>query len=285
MLVQNKPFSLNKTLLVNGRLMNLSTPRVMGILNVTPDSFFDGQRYTDEVHQLAQVEKMLTEGADFIDVGGNSTRPGAEDISEEEEMRRVVPAVRSISKKFPEAVISVDTFRASVAQKSCEVGAAIINDISAGERDERMVETVASLGVPYIMMHTRGTPQTMMQQTQYENLVREIIDYFHPKIYNLQQAGVKDIIIDPGFGFAKAGGQNFELLSQLDRFHIFEKPVLVGLSRKTMIWKTLKINPEQALNGTTALNTFALLKGVSILRVHDVREAKEIIELLNRLPA
>ena len=255
----------------------------MGILNVTPDSFYDGGKFVDEVNILRQVEKMLNEGADFIDVGGYSSRSDANDISDTEELARIIPVVKVLLKEFPSAIISIDTFRSSVAKAAVDVGAAIINDISAGELDKAMIETVAGLQVPYIAMHMQGTPQTMAQFTNYENVTKEIIDYFHRKISQLQHAGLKDIIIDPGFGFAKTVDQNFELLNKLDHLQIFEKPLLVGLSRKSMIWRTLKTTPESALNGTTALNTLALLKGASILRVHDVKEAKEVIQLIGQL--
>jgi len=281
--MQSKIFSANKTLNVKGRLIDLSEPKVMGILNVTPDSFYDGFRYTDETSILKQVEKMVSEGVDFIDVGGNSTRPGAVGISEEEELNRILPVVKIIAKKFPEIVISIDTFRSMVAKHAVEAGAFIINDISGGDLDPKMFDTVASLHVPYILMHMKGTPQTMMNEAAYENLLKEILDYFHQKIFKLQRLGVKDILIDPGFGFAKTVGQNFELLNKLDHFKILEKPMLVGLSRKSMIWRTLKTDPEGALNGTTALNTIALLKGANLLRVHDVREAKEVIQLTRQL--
>jgi dihydropteroate synthase len=278
--MQSKIFSVNKTLNVCGRLIDLSEPKIMGILNVTPDSFYDGLKYTEEKSILKQVEKMISEGADFIDVGGNSTRPGAENISVEEELARVLPAVKIISKTFPAAVISIDTFRASVAKRVVEEGASIVNDISGGNLDPNMFETIASLQVPYILMHMKGTPQTMMKETTYGNLLKEILDYFHQKIHRLHLLGVKDIIIDPGFGFAKSVDQNFDLLNKLEHFQIIEKPLLVGLSRKSMIWRTLKAKPEGALNGTTVLNTIALLHGASILRVHDVREAKEVIQLV-----
>ncbi len=281
--MQSKIFSGNKTLNVRGRLIDLSEPKIMGILNVTPDSFYDGFKYTDEASILKQVEKMVSEGADFIDVGGNSTRPGAEIISEEEELNRVLPTIKSIFKNFPNTVISVDTFRAIVAAQAIEAGASIINDISGGDLDPKMFQTIASVQVPYILMHMKGTPQTMMKEVTYENLLKEIIDYFHQKISKLQSLGVKDIIIDPGFGFAKTVDQNFDLLDKLDRFEILGKPIMVGLSRKSMIWRTLKANPGGALNGTTVLNTIALTKGASILRVHDVREAKEVIQLTRQL--
>ena len=281
--MQSKIFSANKTLNAGGRLIDLSRPRVMGILNVTPDSFYDGKKFNDEKAILAQVEKILKEGADFIDVGGYSTRPGAEDVLVEEELRRVLPAIDAIVKNFPEAIISIDTFRSEVARKAVEAGAAMINDVSGGEMDEKMFSTVASLRVPYVLMHMRGTPQTMVQDTNYDNLLKDIIDYFHTKIFRLQKIGIKDIIIDPGFGFAKTAEQNFEVLNKLELFQILNKPILVGISRKSMIWKTLKVSAEEALNGTTALNAVALLKSASILRVHDVREAKEVIELVHQL--
>lgn len=281
--MQSKLFSANKTLNIRGRMIDLSTPKIMGVLNVTPDSFYDGFRYTDENSILKQVEKMLTEGADFIDVGGYSTRPGAEEISVDEEKRRVLFAINLILKKFPECVISIDTFRSSIAKEAVEASAAIVNDISGGELDSTMFDTIAKLNVPYILMHMKGNPQTMNQLTEYENLVKEAIDYFQNKLFKLHRLGVKDIIIDPGFGFAKTVKQNFELLAKLGHFKIFETPLLVGLSRKSMIWKTLKTNSENALNGTTALNTIALIKGASILRVHDVKEAKEVVTLTQQL--
>jgi len=280
--MQSKIFSVNKTLNVRGRVLDLTEPKIMGILNVTPDSFYDGLKYTDEKSILKQIEKMVSEGADFIDVGGNSTRPGAENISEKEELARVLPAIKTISKNFPTAIISIDTFRASVARHAVEEGASIVNDISGGDLDSNMFETIAALQVPYILMHMKGTPQTMMKEAVYKNLLKEIIDYFHQKIVRLHLLGIKDIIIDPGFGFAKTVGQNFILLNNLNRFEIIEKPMLVGLSRKSMIWRTLETSPEGALNGTTALNTIALMGGASILRVHDVREAKEVIQLVQQ---
>ena len=276
-------FSVNKTLNFSGKLIDLSVPKVMGILNVTPDSFFDGGKYSSEKEVVSRVEKMLLDGATFIDVGGYSTRPGAENISLQEETERIIPVIRASVKFFPEAIISIDTFRSEVAKAAVGEGAVIVNDISGGQLDSLMFETIASLKVPYILMHMKGTPQTMTTLSTYENLVKEVTDYFHPKIARLQQLGCKDIIVDPGFGFAKNIDQNFELLNNLDQLRILGKPVLAGLSRKSMIWKTLKIDAEQALNGTTSLNTIALLKGASILRVHDVREAVEVIKLVAKL--
>ena len=283
MVAQSKLFSPNKTLLIAGKVIDLTIPKVMGILNVTPDSFYDGGRYTDENTFLLHAEKMIAEGADFIDVGGYSTRPGAIEISEKEELDRVIPVVKVLLKEFPSAIISVDTFRSAIAKAAIESWASLINDISASELDAAMIETVAALQVPYVAMHMRGTPQTMTQFTTYENLLKEVLEYFHRKLYQLKTAGIKDVIIDPGFGFAKTVDQNFELLNNLERLQILEKPLLVGLSRKSMIWRTLKTNSEAALNGTTTLNTLALLKGASILRVHDVKEAKEVIELMGQL--
>ena len=279
----NSVFRINKTLLVKGKLIDLSEPKVMGILNITPDSFYDGGKFTEETKILKQVEKMLEEGATFIDIGGCSTRPGAKDISEEEEKKRVLPAIEAILINFPQIIISVDTFRSSIAKIAVEAGAAMVNDISGGSLDKKMPEVVASLQVPYILMHMQGTPQTMASLANYENLLKEMIDYFHQKINVFQALGVKDIIIDPGFGFAKTIDHNFELLRKLEYLRILEKPVLVGLSRKSTIWKTLSIQPEEALNGTTALHTVALLKGAGILRVHDVKEAMEVVKLIKAL--
>lgn len=281
--MQNKIFSANNTLNVRGRLINFSKPKIMGILNVTPDSFYDGFRYTDEASMAKQVEKMMGDGADFVDVGGYSTRPGAAEISLAEELSRTIPVVRFIAKNFPEIIISIDTFRSGVAMHAVDAGAHLVNDISGGELDKEMFAAVASLQVPYVLMHSRGTPETMTSMTSYEDLLKEILDYFHQKIFALHRLGVKDIIVDPGFGFAKTITQNFELLNQLSRLQILGKPVMAGLSRKSLIWRTLKTNPEGALNGTTTLNTVALLKGASILRVHDVQEANETIQLVNQL--
>lgn len=255
----------------------------MGVLNVTPDSFYDGGHFISEISILEQVEKMIHEGADFIDVGGYSSRPGAVDISEEVEKERSVKAIQSIVKNFPGSIISIDTFRSSVAEAAVHVGASMINDISGGNLDDKMFQTVSRLRVPYILMHMRGNPKTMSDQTQYTNLMKEMVDYFHQKIHRLQEFEIKDIMIDPGFGFAKTSDQNFRILYNLEKFTILGKPILVGLSRKSMIWKTLAIKPGEALNGTTALNTIALLKGTDILRVHDVKEAKEVIKLFTSL--
>lgn len=254
----------------------------MGILNITPDSFYPGSRFTDPVAILKQVETMLVEGADFIDVGGYSTRPGADVISVEEEHGRVITAIKAIRKEFPESHLSIDTFRSEIAKGALEEGANLINDISGGESDPMMFRTAAAYGVPYILMHMQGTPKTMNQFTDYENLIKEMLDYFHKKMDQLKQVGVKDVIVDPGFGFAKTVDQNFELLNNLQQFQVLGKPVLVGLSRKSMIWRTLETTAEFALNGTTVLHTISLLKGASLLRVHDVKAAREAITLTSR---
>ncbi len=255
----------------------------MGVLNVTPDSFYDGGNYTSEKTILEKVEKMLLEGADFIDVGGYSSRPGAADISEALELDRSVTAIRYIVKRFPNTIISIDTFRNSVAEAAVHAGASMINDIAGGNLDDKMFQKVSELKVPYILMHMRGNPKTMNDQTQYANLMKDMVDFFHQKIHRLHAFEVRDIIIDPGFGFAKTAEQNFKILHSLDKFSIHGKPILVGLSRKSMIWKTLALKPGEALNGTTALNTIALLKGADILRVHDVKEAKEVIKLFTSM--
>ena len=271
------------TINCKGRLIDLSTPRIMGILNVTPDSFFDGGRFVSDENMLFQVENMLQDGATFIDVGGQSSKPNAAIVSVDEELTRVVCAVELILKNFPETIISIDTFNSKVAQIAVESGAAMINDISAGNLDDKMFETVAKLQVPYIMMHMRGTPQTMSKVTNYDDLVKDILFYFSEKVAKARSFGINDLIVDPGFGFAKTLEQNFELLNKLELFEILELPVLVGISRKSMIYKTLENTPENALNGTSVLNTIALTKGANILRVHDVKEAVECVNLYNQL--
>ncbi|OAQ40686.1 dihydropteroate synthase [Pedobacter psychrophilus] len=276
-------FKINTTLNAGGKLLDLTSPIVMGVLNITPDSFFEGSRTQTEKAIILQAEKMLSEGADILDLGAYSSRPDADDISEEEEEGRLLLALNAIVRKFPDAIISVDTFRASIAEKAIENGAHIINDISGGNLDNKMFETVGKLKVPYILMHMKGTPQTMKNLNQYDDMLQEICYYFSEKIAALKKAGVKDIILDPGFGFAKNIEQNFELLNKLSDFKIFELPILAGLSRKSMVWKTLKIKPEEALNGSSILNTIAILNGANILRVHDVKEAREVISLLNHL--
>lgn len=254
----------------------------MGILNVTPDSFYAGSRLKGDDEILDQASVMIRDGADILDVGGYSTRPGADMVSPEEETNRVVNAIQLLAKQFPDIPISIDTFRSEVARKAVEAGASMVNDVSGGEMDPAMFETVAGLRVPYILMHMRGTPQTMRTMTQYDNLLKTIADYFHKKIHQLRRLGVHDVIIDPGFGFAKTPEQNFEILRHLSYLNIFELPILVGLSRKSMIWKTLQTNADNALNGTTALHMLALTHGARLLRVHDVREARECIALFQR---
>lgn len=265
--------------------MDLSIPKVMGILNITPDSFFDGGHYFSEKALLEQAEKMLTEGADLIDVGGYSSRPGATEISVEEELSRTVTAIAAINRQFPGTIISVDTFRSSVAEAAVQAGACLVNDISGGNLDPEMFRTISRLKVPYVLMHMRGDPATMSTQTQYGNLIGEMLSYFHAKLHALRQFEVSDVLIDPGFGFSKTREQGFVLLQNLEKFSILGKPMLVGLSRKSMIWRTLNLQAADALNGTTALNTIAILKGASMLRVHDVKEAREIITLITELPA
>ncbi|CAN5433159.1 dihydropteroate synthase [soil metagenome] len=281
--MQNNVFYTNKTLNVSGKLIDLRSPAVMGILNVTPDSFYDGGKFTVLDNIRSHVNDMLKEGAMFIDVGGYSSRPGAIDISEKEESERVLPVLELIVKEFPQALVSIDTFRSTIARHAIEAGASVINDISGGDLDEKMFETVASLKVPYILMHMRGTPQTMKGLTQYEDLIKEMIFYFREKIQKLHQIGVTDVIVDPGFGFAKTIEQSFEILHHLDAFQVLGKPILAGLSRKSMIWKTLGTDAKGALNGTTALNSIALSKGANILRVHDVKEAVECARLFEKI--
>ena len=271
------------TINCKGQLIDLSRPKIMGILNVTPDSFYDGGSFTSDKNILSQVEKILTEGATFIDVGGQSSKPNAAVVSVYEELNRVVSAIDLILKNFPETIISIDTFNSKVAQIAIENGAAIINDISAGSLDDKMFETIAKLQVPYIMMHLRGTPQTMSKMTNYDDLLKDILFYFSEKVAKARSFGINDLIIDPGFGFAKTLEQNFELLHKLDLFRMLELPILVGISRKSMIYKTLETTARNALNGTSILNTIALSKGANILRVHDVKEAVECVKLYNQL--
>ncbi|RNC86693.1 MAG: dihydropteroate synthase [Winogradskyella sp.] len=271
------------TINCKGKLVELSTPKVMGILNVTPDSFYDGGKYKDASIVLNQVELMLNNGATFIDVGGYSSRPGADFVSEDEELNRVVPIVELILKEFPDTWISIDTFRSKVAEETVAIGAALINDISAGKLDEKMLSVIGKLRVPYIMMHMRGNPKTMQQQTSYDDLLKDIISYFGERVAKAHQLEINDIIIDPGFGFAKTLEQNFKLLNHLELLKIADKPILAGVSRKSMIYKSLETSAEHALNGTTALNMIALENGASILRVHDVKEAMECVRLFNQL--
>ena len=276
-------FYLKMTINCKGQLVDLSTPKVMGILNVTPNSFFDGGKYKNESEMLSKVGKMLSEGATFIDVGAYSSKPSTEFVSEEEELQRIVPIINLILEYYPETLISIDTFRSDVAKVCIENGAAIINDISAGNLDDNMLETIAKYNVPYIMMHMRGTPQTMQAMTSYENIVKEILFYFSERIAQARSHGINDLIVDPGFGFAKTLEQNYEVLQKMELFEILELPLLAGVSRKSMIYKTLHSTAEEALNGTTVLNTIALTKGAKILRVHDVKEAMECVTLFNKI--
>ena len=269
------------TLNCKGRLLVIDKPLVMGIINATPDSFFGGSRFNGVDEIVAEAEKMLNDGADIIDIGGQSTRPGSELISADEEIERVVPAIKAIANKFPEAFISIDTFYSKVAIAAVDAGATIVNDISAGSMDNKMIETVAELKVPYILMHMKGTPQTMQQNAVYENVTREVLDFFISKTHELKKAGIVDIIIDPGFGFAKTIDQNFELLKNLSVFKMLDKAIMLGISRKSTIYKTLGVNADEALNGTSVLNTIGLMNGASILRVHDVKEAKEAVKLFS----
>lgn len=267
------------TLNCKGRLLVVDKPLVMGIINVTPDSFFEGSRQqaTDQI--LHKAEQMLEEGATILDIGGQSTRPGSERITEEEELKRIIGQVETLQHKFPEAYLSIDTYYARVVKEAVTAGACIVNDISAGSMDENMINTVALLHVPYILMHIKGSPETMQQAPQYENVTREVLDFFIQKSTGLKQAGINDIIIDPGFGFGKTTQHNFELLRHLSIFKMLNLPVLLGISRKSTIYKTLGIKVDEALNGTTVLHTLGLNNGASILRVHDVKEAIEAIKL------
>jgi dihydropteroate synthase len=274
-------FSKKRTLNFGGTLFDLSSPVVMGILNITCDSFYDGGRYTTEIEILKRCETILSEGASIIDVGAYSSRPGSENISEREEHSKLTTALKFIRREFPGAFISVDTYRSGIVRSVVnDFGIHMINDISAGDMDAEMFEVIAGLQIPYIMMHMKGTPQTMQQQTNYEHLIRDIIRYFADKTERARQFGIHDVILDPGFGFGKTTEQNYQLLSGLDEFRVFELPIVVGISRKSMIYKTLETTPENALAGTIAANTLALLKGADILRVHDVKEAMDTIKVL-----
>lgn len=270
------------TINCKGTLVDLSTPKVMGIVNVTPDSFFDGGKLTHSDEIVGQVEEMLQEGATFIDLGGYSSKPGAEFVSETEELNRVIPIVKLLVEKFPNILLSIDTFRSEVAKQAVENGAAIINDISAGLLNEKMLETVAKLQVPYIMMHMKGTPETMQSLAQYEDLVKEMNFYFSERIAKARSFGLNDIIIDPGFGFAKTIEHNYELLQKMELLQFHDLPILAGISRKSMIYKALETSPKDALNGTTFLHAFCLQKGANILRVHDVKEAVECVKLMSQ---
>ena len=269
---------------VNGSLLDLSQPRVMGILNVTPDSFYAGSRMQTESEIARRVKQIVSEGATIIDIGAYSSRPNADNVSAREEMERLRMGLKILFEIQPDAVVSVDTFRADVARMCVEeYGVAVINDIAAGEMDADMFHTVAALNVPYIMMHMQGTPQSMQQHPHYDNLLKEVFLYFARKVQQLRDLGVKDIILDPGFGFGKTMEHNYELLSHLEEFRIFELPLLVGVSRKSMIYRLLDITPQEALNGTTVLDTICLLKGADILRVHDVKEAVEAVRIVQAM--
>lgn len=269
---------------VNGRLLDLSVPQVMGILNVTPDSFYAGSRMQTEADITQRAQQILSEGASIIDIGAYSSRPNAENISSEEEMNRLRTGLEILNRNHPDAIISVDTFRADVAEWCVkEYGVAIINDIAAGEMDPDMFETVARLGVPYIMMHMQGTPQSMQAEPHYDNLLKEIFMYFAKKIQQLRDLGVKDIVLDPGFGFGKTLEHNYELMAHLEEFKAFELPLLVGVSRKSMIYRLFGSTPQDALNGTTVLDTIALMKGADVIRVHDVREAVETVKMVEKI--
>lgn len=269
---------------VMGKLVDLSEPKAMGVINMTPDSFYRGSRFSDEKSVIEAVMNMIRDGADIIDVGGYSSRPGAGDVPFSEERDRVMKAVRAINHEFPDVIISIDTFRADIAREAVEeYGAGIINDISGGEGDKKMFHYVEKLGVPYVLMHMRGVPANMQKNPVYDDIVADILRWFGDRIYRLQSMGVKDIIIDPGFGFGKTIEHNFTLLNRLDELSITGLPILVGLSRKSMIWKTLNITAEASLNGTIVLNTVALMKGCNILRVHDIKEAVQAIKLTEKL--
>lgn len=270
-------FSIN----CRGRLLSFEVPVVMGIINTTPDSFYGGSRHKAIHGILKTTETMLTDGASIIDIGGQSTRPGSERITAEEEIERVIPAIENISRVFPEAIISIDSFYSSVVTEALGAGASIVNDVSAGTLDEALIPTVAALGVPYVLMHMQGDPQTMQSNPSYKNVSLEVFDYLNFKLAELQKAGITDIIIDPGFGFGKTISHNFQLLQHLSFFRQLERPLMVGLSRKATVYKSLSITPEHALNGTTVMHTIALLNGANILRVHDVKEAIEAVKLIS----
>jgi dihydropteroate synthase len=271
----------NQTINCRGKLLDLSKPQIMGIINLSPDSFFDGGKYTNQNEVLKLVEKMLEEGADLLDLGGQSTRPGSQRINAEIELQRLLPYIESILKHFPESILSIDTYHSEVAKHAIYQGASIINDISGGTMDERMFETIAELRVPYIMMHIQGRPETMQQNPTYENITLEVLDYFTLKTNQLKKLGISDIIIDPGFGFGKNVEHNYQLLAEMHHLSILGFPILAGISRKSMICKVLEIKAMDALNGTTALHMLALQKGAKILRVHDVKEAKECVKIWN----
>tara|TARA_B100001173_G_scaffold275434_1_gene255660 strand:+ start:944 stop:1774 length:831 start_codon:yes stop_codon:yes gene_type:complete len=271
------------TININGTLLDLSTPKIMGILNITPDSFYDGGEFNSDKKILNQVEKMIIEGVDIIDIGGYSSRPGAKEVNINDEILRVIPTIELIKNKFIDTIISIDTFRSEVAKKAINSGASIINDISAGDLDSNMFNCVAELKVPYIMMHMKGTPNSMQKNPTYQNVINEIVENLSKKLFSAKKAGIVDVIIDPGFGFGKTLDHNYCILNNLSFFKELDCPILVGISRKSMVCKLIKKNPENSLNGTTCLNTISILNGAKILRVHDVKEAKEVITLTNFL--
>lgn len=275
--------STKTTLNCKGRLLDLSAPIVMGILNVTPDSFYDGGKYGDMSAILNRAEKMIDEGAAIIDIGGMSSRPGAKEVPVSEELKRSIPTIKAVRKRFPEAFISIDTVWAEVARQAVDAGADIVNDISSGTMDETLIPTVGQLGVPYILMHMQGKPQTMQNNPKYDNVITDILDFFIHKTSELRENGIQDIIIDPGFGFGKTVEHNYTILRNMSDFQILDLPVLVGLSRKSMIYKVLETTSDEALNGTTALHMISLQNGTKILRVHDVREAVEVVDLHNAI--
>lgn len=269
---------------IKGKLLDLSTPQIMGIVNVTPDSFYDGSRAQTEREIIEHTAQLLEHNTAIIDLGAYSSRPGADNISAEEEMKRLATGLTLINKHFPGTAVSIDTFRAEVAERCVsDYGADIINDITGGAGDEQMFETVARLQVPYVLMHMKGTPQTMQQHATYDNFIREVFIYFAERVDKLRRLGAKDIIIDPGFGFAKTMAHNYELMARMEEFEMFDLPVLAGVSRKSMIYRLLETTPQEALNGTTVLNTIALTKGANILRVHDAREAAECIRIVSEI--
>jgi dihydropteroate synthase len=272
-----------KTINCKGNLIDLSTPKVMGVINLTPDSFYDGGKLTSEKEILLQANKMLQEGATFLDLGAYSSRPGAKFVSEKEEIHRLLPVIKILLNEFPETLLSIDTFRSNVANESIYAGASLINDISAGTLDDHMFKIIAQHQVPYVMMHMRGTPETMMQNTDYRDLTKEVIYYFSERIAKARSFGINDLITDPGFGFSKTLDQNYELFNDLELFRYLNVPLLIGISRKSMIQKKIKTTAADSLNGTTALHAIAIQKGASILRVHDVKEAFETINLLQNL--
>lgn len=277
-MTQNKRGTLN----CGGFLLDLRTPRIMGILNITPDSFFDGGKYITEKECIEQVERMILEGASIIDIGAVSTRPGALEVSKEEELARLLPIVKTVASNFPNIIISVDTWRSSIAEEAINSGAHIINDISGGQFDDKMFETIAKYNVPYILMHTTGKPNNMQQNTDYQDVVHDIIRFFSFQLNTLRELGVHDVILDPGFGFGKTLDQNYDLMNRLSSFHVLNLPILVGVSRKSMAYKLLNITAQDSLNATTILNTIALLNGASILRVHDVKQAMEAIYIVTK---